>query len=290
VEALQTAREQPVPIRQVRFEYPDDFRAAWQPLKPEFAAACNALSLGMPYGEPYVVASVRRVVDDLEDRELADRVQSFLTQEREHYRQHRRLNELLTAQHPFLRRIERWLGRSYRWLARRGSREFNLAFAAGFEAVAFASARWIETRRRELFDGADPVPTTLFLWHLAEEVEHKTVAYDVWERIDGNRWRYAAAMTTSFLMLVWFIFLGTIVQLASTRRIFNPVAWIRLIKWAFSFAFEVVPTMVITALPGHNPRDLVDPPWLSTWLREYDPETGTMPLWNHQISIESRGG
>jgi hypothetical protein len=48
--------------------------------------------------------------------------------------------------------------------------------------------------------------------------------------------------------------------------------------------------MVITALPGHNPRDLVDPPWLSTWLREYDPETGTMPLWNHQISIESRGG
>jgi predicted metal-dependent hydrolase len=44
--------EQPVPVRHVRFEYPDDFRAAWQPLKPEFAAACNALSLGMPYGEP----------------------------------------------------------------------------------------------------------------------------------------------------------------------------------------------------------------------------------------------
>ena len=83
-----------MPIRSVRFEYPDDFRAAWQPLKPEFSAACNALSLGMPYGEPYVVASVRRVVDDLEDPELVDRVRSFLTQEREHYRQHRRLNTL----------------------------------------------------------------------------------------------------------------------------------------------------------------------------------------------------
>ncbi len=87
VEASQTrAHEEPVAIRSVGFEYPDDFRAAWQPLKPEFSAACNALSLGMPYGEPYVVASVRRVVDDLEDPELVDRVRSFLTQEREHHR------------------------------------------------------------------------------------------------------------------------------------------------------------------------------------------------------------
>ena len=269
-----------LPVRGVRFEYPDDFRSAWQPRKPEFAFACNALSLGMPYGEPYVIASVRRAARDLEDRELADQVGNYLAQEREHYRQHRRLNRLLTAQHPFLARIEKWLAWSYRFLARRRSKEFNIAFAAGFEAVAFASARWIDAHRRELFDGADPVPATLFLWHLAEEVEHKTIAFDVWQEVDGNRWRYAAAMTTSFLMLVWFILLGTIVQLASTRRIFNPVAWIRLIKWAIGFAFEVIPTMVITALPGHHPRDLVDPVWLSTWLLEHDEETGTIPLWD----------
>ena len=282
--------EQPVPIRQVRLAYPDDFRAAWQPLKPEFAAACNALSLGMPYSEPYVVASVRRVVDDLDDPELSKRVGSYLGQEREHYRQHRRLNDLLRAKHPFLGRVEKWLGWSYRCLARRGSREFNVAFAAGFEAVAFASARWIDTHRRELFDGADPLPATLFLWHLAEEVEHKTVAFDVWEQVDGKRWRYAAAMSTSFLMLVWFIFLGTVVQLAATGRVFNPVAWVRLIKWAISLAFEVIPTMVITALPGHHPRELADPTWLTSWLREYDPSTATMPLWNGPIRSDAPSG
>lgn len=262
--------EPSLPIRTVRFEYPDGFRSAWQPRKPEFSAACNALSLGMPYGEPYVVSSVRRVAGDLEDPDLAARVGSYLEQERSHYRQHRRLNELLTTQHPFLRRIERWLAWSYRRLARRRSREFNVAFAAGFESVAFASARWIDTHHRELFDGADPVASALFLWHLAEEVEHKTVAFDVWEQIDGNRWRYGAAMTTSFLMLVWFIFLGTVVQLAATRRIFSPLAWFRLLRWAFSYGFEVIPTMVITALPGHHPRDLADPTWLTTWLRELD--------------------
>lgn len=272
-----TTADRALSPRDMRFEYPDDFRAEWQPLKPEFSAACNALSLGMPYGEPYVVSSVRRVRDRLGDEQLRDQVDSYLAQERSHYRQHRRFNELLTAQHPGLRWVERGLARSYRWLARHGSTEFNVAFAAGFEAVAFASARWIDSHRRELFDGADRVPSTLFLWHLAEEVEHKTVAFDVWQAVDGRRWRYARAMATSFLMLVWFMFCGTVVQLAASRRIFNPVAWFRLLKWALGYAFEVVPTMAVTALPGHHPAELADPAWLTTWLAEYDPETGTIP-------------
>lgn len=285
VEAIRASgdTDQPVPVRHVRFEYPADFRAAWQPLKPEFSAACNALSLGMPYGEPYVVSSVRHAARGLEGDELSERVEAYLGQEREHYRQHRRLNELLRAEHDSLARVERWLGWSYRWLARHGSREFNAAFAAGFESVAFASARWIDSHRRELFTGADPVPATLFLWHLAEEVEHKTIAFEVWEQVDGRRWRYAAAMTTSFLMLVWFIFVGTVFQLAATRRIFSPLAWLRLIKWAFGYAFEVIPTMVVTALPGHHPRELADPTWLTDWLSGYDPTTGTIPVWDAPI-------
>ena len=276
--------EQPVPARQVQFEYPDDFRAMWHPYKPEFAAACNALSLGMPYGEPYVIASVRKVIDDLEDPELAARARAYLTQERNHYRQHRRLNTLLTAEMPGLSRIERWLDRSYRWLARKGSREFNVAFAAGFEAVAYSAARWMDRRRNALFRGSDSVPATLFLWHLAEEVEHKSVAHDVGAAVDGKRSRYAAGMITSFTMLVWFIVLGTVAQLWSTRRIFNPLAWIRLVWWAFGFAMEALPTMAITVLKGHHPSDLADPAWLTTWLDQYDAATDTMPLWDAPLA------
>ena len=276
--------ESPVPVRAVRFEYPDDTRAMWHPHKPEFAAACNALSLGMPYGEPYVIASVRRVVDDLDDPELADRARAYLAQERQHYRAHRRFNELLTDEMPGLLRIEKWLSRSYRRLDRKGSREFNVAFAAGFEAVAYSAARWMDRKRLTLFRGADPVPATLFLWHLAEEVEHKSVAHDVWAAVDGRRTRYAAGMLTSFAMLVFFIFVGTLAQLWSTRRIFNPLAWVRLIGWAFGFAFEALPTMAVTVIRGHHPSDLADPSWLPVWLQEYDEATGTMPLWDAPIA------
>lgn len=259
--------------------WPDDTRAAWQPLKPEFAAAVNALSLGMPHGEPYVMRAVRRAAAGIDDPQLRAEVDEYLRQEGEHTRQHRRFNEIVTARHPSLRRIERWLGRSYGLLEKFGPR-FGIAYAAGFEATAFAAARWMDGKRHELFRGADVEPATLILWHLAEEVEHKTVAHDVWAATDGSRLRYLAAMATCFSMLVWFIFLGTVVQLTAWRRVLSPVAWFRLWKWGIQFAFEVMPTMAITVLPGHHPGQQADPSWMTQWLTRYDPATNTIPAWD----------
>lgn len=275
-----------VPHRPIRLEYSADTRSAWQPMKPEFSAACNALSLGMPYGEPYVMKSVRDALPEIEaqgDHQLAAEVRAYLDQEREHAQQHRRFNEILRAQHPALRHVERWLKRSYGFMARRAGHRFGVAYAAGFEATAFAAARWMDAKRHSLFRGADPEPATLFLWHLAEEVEHKTVAHDVWAAVDGNRLRYVAAMAVCFAMLVWFIFCGVVVQLAAWRKLFNPVAWFRLWTWGIGFFFEVAPTMAITALPSHHPDRQADPSWMPMWLAAYDPETNTIPAWDAPI-------
>ncbi len=269
-----------VPHRPIRLEWRDDTRARWQPLKPEFAAAVNALSLGMPYGEPYVMKAVRDALPAIEDDVLELEVQAYLKQEREHSKQHRRFNELLVAQHPALRHVERWLKWSYGVLTRRMGRRFAISYAAGFEATAFAAARWMDSNRHELFLGADPEPATLVLWHLAEEVEHKTVAHDVWAAVDGNRLRYAAAMAVCFTMLVWFIFCGVVVQLTAWRRILNPVAWFRLWKWGLGFAFEVVPTMAVTLLRSHDPRNQANPSWMPLWLSTYDTEANTIPPWD----------
>lgn len=276
--------------RRIRLEWPADTRAAWQPLKPEFAAAVNALSLGMPSGEPYVMQAVRDASRDVDDPALLAQVKDYLAQEGEHSRQHRRFNEILIAQHPALRRIERWLAASYRFLQRRAGSRFAIAYAAGFEATAFAAARWMDSHRHELFRGADPEPATLILWHLAEEVEHKTVAHDVWAATDGSRLRYVAAMATCFTMLVWFIFLGTVVQLTAWRRILSPVAWFRLWKWGIGFAFEVIPTMAITATRSHHPSQQADPSWMPSWLATYDEKTDTIPVWDAPIEAYESAG
>jgi predicted metal-dependent hydrolase len=209
----------------------------------------------------------------------AARATDFVRQELQHQRQHARFNELVVARHPRLARVERWARRCYGWLGRRCSQRFALAFAAGFETSAYALARWSEQHLRTLFDGADPVVTTLFLWHLAEEVEHKTVAFDAYDAVDGSRLRYLSAGLLSLVLLGTFTIAGTLVQLWDTRRIASPVAWFRLLRWSISLAFEVLADLGAAAMPKHHPSQFADPILLSTWLRSFDPETATMPLW-----------
>lgn len=255
-------------VRRVRFTWADDFDPIWT-ARPELAIAADAVSLLMPFVEPYVVDSVSDAVDDLDDS-LAVEARSFVRQERQHHAQHRRFNEVVVRSFPGLRHIERAMAWTFALLRRRCSARFGLAFAAGFETVAFSAARWTARRQSALFDGADPEATSLFLWHLAEEVEHKGVAHDVYAATGGGRVRYVLAMTMSMLLLAGFTTMGTLSMSWSTRRIFHPVAHVRMLVWSISFLFELFPNMFISALPGHHPDDFVDPRFFGVDLVELD--------------------
>lgn len=264
--------------RRIRFEFPEKIPLVWTPNYPEMSAAANSVSLLMPHVEPYVMASVRAVLDQLPQEQRIDAA-AFIAQEAQHQRQHRTFNASITTQVPGLSRVERWMHRSYSWLSRTRSTRFNLAFAAGFETVAFALARWTEAHLRPLFDGADEQITTLFLWHLAEEVEHKCVAYDAYEEVDGSRLRYLTAAVTSIVILSIYTLISTVLNLKAQGRILSPVAWWRLLLCSVSLAWEVLPDVAASAMPGHHPSDFTDPIALSTWLSQYDAETASLPLW-----------
>ena len=266
----------PLPARRIRLDYPPDFDPAWNPRLPEFACAANSVSLLMPYAEPYFVKSVRSALDQLDEPARAE-AEAYVRQEAQHHAQHRRFNDLVGQRYPRVVRLEGWMRRTYGWFSRTRSQRFNLAFAAGSETIAFTLARWVDENLGSFFAGADPVPATLFLWHLAEEVEHKSSAFEVYEAVDGSRLRYGFAMTLSFSILAFYATIGTLMMLFAEGRGFSPLAYLRLTRWAFSFAFIALPTMLGSALPGHHPSSLVDPMWMSSWLTHFDPATGTLP-------------
>ena len=76
-----------------------------------------------------------------------------------------------------------------------------------------------------------------------------------------------------------FTAIGALVQLHGEKRLRYPLTWFRLAKLGVSLAFVLVPTVVVSSLPGHHPNDFTDPIYLPQWLQQYDPATGTMPLW-----------
>ncbi len=269
-----------IPVRRVRFQWPDDLRPIWAPRQPELAIAANAVSLLMPHVEPYVVATVRTQVAELRSSspELAADTEAYVTQEAQHHAQHRRFNDLMGRHYPALSRVERQMAWVFAKLRRRSTR-FGLAFAAGFECIAFIAARWVD-RRQSLLRDADPTAVTLFLWHLAEEVEHKEVAWDVYEASGGGRLRYAWATWVAGFVLAWFSLVGAWVMLWKEGRFWRPGSHLRLVGWSLSFIFTAVPAMVVSALPGHHPRDLANPIGLEHWLENLDPETSTVPEWS----------
>jgi predicted metal-dependent hydrolase len=262
----------------VRFDLPDDLSLVWTPAWPELSCAANAISLLMPFVEPYLVRAVRAVRDDIDEPELRRDLDAYVSQELAHHAQHRRFNELVVAQCPSLVRVERWIARVVHWLEGRSAR-FSLAFAAGGETVAYCSARWVAPRMGWLFMGAAPEPASLFLWHLAEEVEHKRVAFDVFDHVDGSRLRLARGMVAAFIFLASFTIISTFAMLARTRRIWNPIAHARLLLWGVQFAFCALPVMATSVTRSHHPDDLADPDWYGVWLGAYDGSDEDAPSW-----------
>lgn len=266
-------------VRRVKFEFPPETNPVWNKRFPEFSHGTNSVSMLMPHAEPYFVRTAQRALPLLEDDDLRHRTEDFIKQESLHFRQHRVFNDIIVEHYPGIAKLERLIKFAYGRLEKKRSLKFSVAFVAGSEAIAYALARWTDDHLGTMFQDADPVPSTLYLWHLAEEVEHKTCAYDVFEALDGSRLRYALGMTVSFLLLVFFCLSAVTIMLWKDRRLFHPVSIWRLLRWAFSLSFSVMPVMAASAMPRHDPRSMADPPYLSAWLAQFDPETQTMPLW-----------
>ncbi|MDH5521468.1 MAG: metal-dependent hydrolase [Acidimicrobiia bacterium] len=271
--------------RRVTFDYSSQSSPIWTPARPEFSCAANSVSLMMPIIEPYFVRSARRALPLLPP-DLATTAQAYLEQEAEHLRQHRLFNRMLTDRYPALQRTERTMGAVYRWLERSRSLAFSCAFAAASETMAYSAARWAADRRSELFRDADEVVSTLFLWHLAEEVEHKSAAFEIHRRVADvedrpvlARLRLVASMLVALALVVVFVVWGTTVMLAGERRLHHPIAWFRLLRWSLVFAFELLGNLTVSLLPGFHPDDFVDPLFYEVWLREFDAATGTVPIW-----------
>ncbi len=240
----------------------------------------------MPYVEPVVVRALQAGADELDgrtggDRALAARVRAAAAQEAAHHREHRAWNQCLAARYGLVR-IERWMARTARLLERRTLAQ-RIAFTAGFEAVAFATARWVDRRLLSQFRDVDAPAGRLFLWHLAEEVEHRGIAEELDVAVAGRTRRAAsvAGLVAAVGILGWFTVVAALRMLWHDRRLLHPVALGRLAWWGVSYAFELLPTLTAVWLSGGvgdgRARGLLDPPWLAAWLAGADLTEGTVP-------------
>ncbi len=165
-------------------------------------ALFNALSMSFPVGEQFFIDSVRHGLTTLpvaEQQKYAVEAQNFIGQEATH----RRIHGLFNAQIEKHGLVNDWAPR-----ARERLKLLNgfhprhwLAVTAATEHFTAVFAEWMLSNP-DLFDGSEARLKTLWLWHSAEESEHKCVAFDLYRALGGSdtsRIKWFKRMTFLFL-------------------------------------------------------------------------------------------
>lgn len=164
----------------------------------------NGVNLLFPAGERFFVRSVRHFKGAIEqDPELAAAVRGFAGQEAHHARAHEALFKTLERQGlaiaPFLRAYEKL---AYGLIEPLTSPALRLSTTAALEHFTAVLA---ENFLSEV-DALDvhPAVRELLTWHACEEIEHRAVAFDVFERVDGRYGMRMAGLGVATIMLFGF--------------------------------------------------------------------------------------
>lgn len=257
--------------RIMKFEYPDGMSPHWKKSSPAFSQIVNAGSLAMPFLEPYLIRSMGIAKQKIKDPTLLAEVEDYIAQEAQHFQQHRRFNDLLKAHgYTCIEELEARLKRDYTEFSKNRSLKFNLAYAEGFESMALAIGHMLIERRQELFGGADPTVSSLVLWHFVEEIEHKNVAFNVYDHLYGGN-----------LYRIYGLLYATAHIFAYTGRAYRALLredglWPGLkTKWAMwrqlaKIFWWLTPKMARVLRPSYNPAKVNDPQWAADWVQLYN--------------------
>ena len=178
-----------IPVRRMQFDIPDaaDFDPRWLANDIVQSYFSTGISLYVAYLEPFLVKSMRRVLDQISDDELRENVDRFSRQEAQHYMQHEKFNAAILGQgYPGLAdRFERLKADFESYLADKGDK-WCVGFVEGFEALTTQLALQSLRQLGRQHPKTDPRFAALFEWHMAEEVEHRNVAFDIYDHLYGD--------------------------------------------------------------------------------------------------------
>ncbi|MFD6229922.1 metal-dependent hydrolase [Streptomyces sp. NPDC060232] len=185
----------------------------WLPGEPFAGHMINVLHLLLPAGERWFVHVYKQALPYIEDERLREDVVGFIGQEAMHAAAHDdvlpHLKRLGLDPTPYTAQVD-WLfekllgdrtlppGRARHWWLME-----RVAMIAAIEHYTAFLGDWVlgaeELDRR----GADPTMLDLLRWHGAEEVEHRSVAFDLFMHLDGGYRRRARTWATAFASLVF---------------------------------------------------------------------------------------
>ena len=172
----------------------------WIPQSPIASHAVNHFSFTLVRGEYFFCRMFNKALPYIRDEKLKRDVEVFIRQEaihanahkisieqyikrygvdiEKHYKNTAQLFDTILADKPMGFQLPKALEKQWLFL--------RVAIVAAAEHYTCALGQYVLTQSHWEARGCDPEVSDLFTWHSAEEVEHRTVAFDLFQHLSGS--------------------------------------------------------------------------------------------------------
>lgn len=285
-------------VRRVRFDFAEPVPFVWNPENPAFSMTGNLLTFIAIGFERFIVAAVREAIPLIDDPDVVAEAEAFLRQEAQHSSAHQQHARALSKRYPGLKATLAQVITMYEQLDEQASLPFKLAYIANIEATFTPAFKLVLDNEETLFRPGDDRISSLFLWHLVEEIEHRSSAlliYDAVVRSKHYRVRALPGVVKHVAMLNSFVTgeferhvpaedrdLGP--RLPYAARLRNAAA--RVIPFVTPDPRPAAPAflgpvslrekvvalkgIIASQLPGHSPEFEALPEFAGTWFARYE--------------------
>jgi len=205
---METSLQPSIQVRDIDPEFKDAKRH-WFGDSPYFSHLVHALSFQFPAGEAMFVKSVLAFRDRIKDPVLRKAVKAFVAQESLHSKYHEEFNAWVESCVPEAKQyraaVTKQIDEAYDRMAAEDPM-INLANTVALEHMTAIMARAV-LRNREIIERMDPKVRPLLVWHAIEEIEHRSVAFDVYRHVGG-----------SYRLRIWVMLFSTFHLALTTSR------------------------------------------------------------------------
>lgn len=229
----------------------------------------NGLNLLFPIGERFFVRSVKAYLDTLDDPALIAEVRAFFGQEGKHASAHDRVNQMLRDQGFEVDRFLAGYRRAVEFLEHRMSPAMCLSVTAATEHFTAIMAE--SAFSSPLLERAAPPMKALLAWHALEEIEHRSVAFDVLAKVRPSYALRIAGLAVATTTLAGFWAWATLSllrqdpALGASSRFARPPREQRIIRRVFSRGIRDY------LRPGFHPQQRELEALAGAWIRRHLP-------------------
>ena len=241
--------------RHMGFEINNDLSNNWHSNDIFITAFFNAMSILFPIGERFFIETVRHFRDEIKDPILLEDIKGFIGQEGQHSQEHKKYNDALVNLGYDVDHLEGLLKTRMEFMKKKLSPIRLLAGTVAFEHFTAILAE-VFLKDGGALENANPNIAKMWQWHAIEEIEHKAVAFDVYQQSGGKYWMRVRVMILVSYFMAFFTARNLIHILKKEGKLFSPKIWWSGLKFLFGkpgIIRKTLPTYLDYYKPSFHP-------------------------------------